>query len=103
MPTEEQTEDVRNEANDNERLFTEENKATVDPDEKLLAHLQEKFSFEYGYKELKRVPAKISVSRLSPDVLDENDTSVDLINDKKTAVPDFFREGVKKSKKALDK
>jgi ATP-dependent helicase/nuclease subunit A len=103
MPNEDQISEIESQINKGERVLTEENKATVEPEEKLLALLEEKFSFEYGYKELKRVPAKISVSRLSPDVLDENDTSVDLINDKKTSVPDFFRGGIKKSKKATDR
>ena len=49
------------------------------------------------------MPAKISVSRLSPDVLDENDTSLDLINEKRTSIPDFFREGARISKKATDR
>ena len=49
------------------------------------------------------MPAKISVSRLSPDVLDESDTSIDLVKDKKTVVPDFFREGAKGRKKATDR
>jgi len=89
--------------NTDELALASDENADITPDEKLLALLNEKFSFEYAYKELKRVPAKISVSRLSPDVLDENDTSVDLVKEKKTAIPDFFREGAKGRKKATDR
>lgn len=77
--------------------------ANITPDGELFKLLEEKFAFEYGYKDLKRVPAKISVSRLSPDVLDENDISVDLIKEKKAALPDFFRQGERHSKKAADR
>ncbi|MBO5204002.1 MAG: UvrD-helicase domain-containing protein [Clostridia bacterium] len=60
--------------------------------------LKEKFAFEYPYKLLKRVPAKLSVSRLSPDVLDENDSSVDIFEQNRpTPVPDFFLPSLQKS------
>ncbi len=59
-------------------------------DLELLHNLQEKFSFQYLYRDLQRIPAKISVSRLSPSVLDENDDSVDLFSEKETKIPDFF-------------
>ena len=78
-------------------------KEAIIPDEALLARLKEKFSFKYAYGDLKRIPSKISVSRLSPDVLDENDTSVDLVREKRTEVPDFFRNTAKTQKKATDR
>ena len=63
----------------------------IEPDSELLSLLREKFDFKYGYSELTRIPAKLSVSRLSPDVLDESDTSADLfVGERKTQIPDFF-------------
>ncbi len=61
------------------------------PDETLLRTLREKYAFTYPYAELYRVPAKLSVSRLSPDVLDEADVSYDLVSTEHTTVPDFFK------------
>ena len=63
----------------------------TDTDPVFKAYLEEKFSFQYPYAELKRIPAKLSVSRLSPDVLDESSPICDLfVTESKTAVPDFF-------------
>ena len=42
------------------------------------ALLRERFSFRYPHRRLLRVPAKLTVSRLSPSVLDEEDTSASL-------------------------
>ena len=68
-------------------------------DQAMLEMLREKFAFSYGYSPLNNVPAKLSVSRLSPDVLDENDGSAELFEaDKRTRIPDFFLYG--KSSKA---
>ena len=103
MPTESAVTEPLATEDENKPASKVEEISNITPDEKLLALLNEKFSFEYEYKALKRVPAKISVSRLSPDVLDENDTSVDLVKEKKTAIPDFFREGAKGGKKATDR
>ena len=62
-------------------------------DDALYQTLCEKYAFRYPYADLRRIPAKLSVSRLSPDVLDESDTSKALFAEqKKTAVPDFFLE-----------
>ncbi len=64
------------------------------PDAELYETLKEKFSYSYGYSHLQKIPAKLSVSRLSPDILDEHDTSAELtLTDKKTKVPDFFITG----------
>ncbi|MBQ2999896.1 MAG: UvrD-helicase domain-containing protein, partial [Clostridia bacterium] len=62
----------------------------VTADAELLEKLKKSFAFQYPYRDLQRIPAKISVSRLSPDVLDEHDDSIDLFSEKKTQVPDFF-------------
>ncbi len=75
----------------------------IEPDEALLARLKDKFAFKYAYGDLNRIPSKLSVSRLSPDVLDENDTSTDLISEKKAAIPDFFRDNAKAIKKAMER
>lgn len=49
------------------------------------------FKFEYDYSALSKIPAKLSVSQLYPDMLDENDTSLDLSKKEKPArIPDFF-------------
>ena len=64
-----------------------------EPDAALLSHLREKFAFSYGYAKLTRIPAKLTVSRLSPSILDENDRSAGLTAEIKTAVPDFFISG----------
>ena len=64
-------------------------------DEALYQRLSSSFEFEYPYLELSRVPSKLSVSRLHPDVLDENDTSYELFVEKSTAVPEFFTRGEK--------
>ena len=66
-------------------------KERVEPDKELYESLCEKFDFSYGYSDLVRVPAKMSVSRLSPDILDENDTSADIFElDEPTRIPDLF-------------
>ena len=58
-------------------------------DSELERILAEKFSFEYPYAKLSRIPAKISVSKLSPDILDEKDTSQELfaVKEKNTVPP----------------
>lgn len=67
---------------------------SVKMDPILYQGLKEKFQYQYPYAELKRVPAKLSVSRLSPDVLDLTDTSADLFPaDKPSRIPDFFVTG----------
>ncbi len=60
-------------------------------DKELYAHLKQKFKFEYPNKLLRRVPAKLSVSRLSPTALDENDGAADIFTEARPAkIPDFF-------------
>ena len=54
----------------------------------LYEKLTEDFAYKYPYLHLSRVPAKISVSRLSPDVLDEANDTLNLFDtDKKASVP----------------
>ena len=58
--------------------------------------LAEKFSFKYPYSDLSKIPAKLSVSKLSPDVLDEEEViSIEDAQrifkaDSKAPVPEFF-------------
>ncbi len=53
--------------------------------------LSEKLRFKYKYSELSRIPAKLSVSRLSPDVLDEGDTAQRLFEDRRSvSTPAIF-------------
>lgn len=70
--------------------------------EVLTQTLKEAFAFTYPYASLSRIPAKLSVSRLSPDVLDREDLSLDLIPQKaRTEIPDFFKaESVSKKSAA---
>ena len=58
----------------------------------LVKRLCSEFSFSYQYQDLSKVPSKLSVSRLYPDILDEADNSFDPFTDvsRKTPVPDFF-------------
>ncbi len=67
-------------------------------DQELYQTLKRKFAFSYPYTELNRLPAKLSVSKLSPDVLDTADVSVDLFDtENDPAVPDFFLSSPKKA------
>ena len=57
----------------------------------LYQKLKSKFAFEYPYEDLQKIPAKLSVSKLSPDVLDLGDTSLSLFDRaSEPRVPDFF-------------
>lgn len=76
---------------------------SVVPDQALLDTLREKYAFSYPYADLYRVPAKLSVSRLSPDVLDETDTSIDLVSTEQTTVPDFFKTGMRRKRNAAER
>ncbi len=79
-------------------------KSEAEPDEALLNILQEKYRFSYPYPDSRKIPAKISVSRLAPDVLDtDNDALVLFDSSVKTPVPDFFRIGSRQKKKATDR
>ncbi len=66
---------------------------TTETDKELLEKLSTSFGFEYQYSDLSRIPSKLSVSRLYPDMLDTNDTSLDLSKkDKPATVPAFFSD-----------
>ena len=66
-------------------------KEFIAEDTVLTEKLKERFSFVYPYSALRRIPAKLSISRLSPDVLDDNDTSFSPFEERKpTAVPSIF-------------
>lgn len=65
--------------------------ASLEIDTELRDYLREKYSFKYPYSELRKLPAKLSVSHLSPDALDQENTSLDLFSSKKkSSIPDFF-------------
>ena len=79
-------------------LCCAENDVTAAPDEQLIERLRDSFEFEYRYKALSKLPAKFSVSRLSPDVLDENDDAVALFDSpKKVEVPAILSGAEKKA------
>ena len=66
--------------------------------QELFESLKQSFSFKYAYSELNRLPAKLSVSKLSPSILDEADTSVSLFDSEAhISVPDFFLSSPKKA------
>ncbi len=70
---------------------------TIEADSKLLSELKEKFDFKYRYSTLSRIPAKISVSRLSPDALDEGDRTLNIFGgERSVAVPEIFGGATKK-------
>ena len=78
--------------------------AKTETDAALLAYLEDKFSFVYPYKALSRLPAKLTVSRLSPDALDEDDSSIELSESaKKAVVPDFFKTDGKSRKSPAER
>lgn len=76
----------------------------TDLDESLAERLKQDFSFKYEYSALSRIPSKLSVSRLYPDILDENDNSLELFTetDKQTKIPDFF-SGIKKEASGVER
>lgn len=65
----------------------------IKENEDLFRYLQERYAFRYPHKDLRRIPAKLTVSRLSPDILDEGDGGAELFAQKKTVLPDFFITG----------
>ncbi len=67
----------------------------------LYQKLQKQFAFEYPYPDLQKIPAKLSVSKLSPDVLDLSDTSLSLFDRAvEPTVPDFFLSTKRKASAA---
>ena len=76
----------------------------IQEDTALTEELQKRFSFVYPYADLRRIPAKLSISRLSPDVLDDNDTSFSPFEERKpTAVPSIFLGIDKKSSTSAER
>ncbi|MBE6667294.1 MAG: helicase-exonuclease AddAB subunit AddA [Ruminococcaceae bacterium] len=68
--------------------------ATIEADPALYEKLCRDFAFEYPHRELLRIPAKLSVSKLSPDILDSDDGSCELFGKPlETRIPDFFISG----------
>ena len=66
----------------------------VTVNQELFDMLREKFAYRYPYEAFRKIPSKISVSKLSPDVLDEFDDSVSFEGEeKKVQIPDFFISG----------
>ena len=64
----------------------------------LYEYMKKSFAFTYPYSSFRRIPAKISVSKLSPDVLDETDTSIAIFDtEKKMRIPEFFTGEVKRT------
>ena len=67
----------------------------------LYEFMKKSFSFEYPYKGLRSIPTKISVSKLSPDVLDESDKSIAIFDtEKNVKIPEFFTGEAKRATKS---
>ena len=66
----------------------------VTEDEELLKKLSDSFEFKYKYVELSTIPSKVSVSDLSPNMLDPKDTdkrsSGIFTKENSVEIPDFF-------------
>ena len=73
------------------------------PNAELLETLREKYAFSYPFAHLYRIPAKLSVSRLSPDVLDESDTAQDLVAAPSAPIPEFFKTGSQSRRSAAER
>ncbi len=58
------------------RLTTTQETENPDVDPDLLKMLRDRFTFEYPYKHISELPAKLSVSKLYPTVLDETEDLV---------------------------
>ena len=81
--------DSVNELSEKEAPTTDEE--TCDEEEKspeaekksaeLVAELRKRFAFEYPYSYISDIPAKLSVSKLSPSLLDENETQGTLLSE----------------------
>ncbi len=56
--------------------------------DKMKSIISERFLFKYPYSALSRVPAKLSVSRLYPEVLDENTVDLETLENT-NSLPDF--------------
>ncbi len=85
-------------------ISSDEVKKEICEDTALTEHLRKKFAFSYDYSELSRVPSKLSVSRLYPDILDENSDSLELFTeDKKAEIPDFFSDTPKAQRSAAER
>ncbi len=78
--------------------ITDNNPEIYAPNLKLYDTLRQKFAFEYPHLSKHRIPAKLSVSHLSPDVLDNTDTALELFdNEKNPIVPEFFLDKPKRA------
>ena len=76
-----------------ENVAKEKNKVSEDDYNEGVSIANERLGFEYPTPLLSKVPSKLSVSRLYPDVLDENDASAELEtdeNEEEFAVPVFI-------------
>jgi ATP-dependent helicase/nuclease subunit A len=59
-------------------FVTKEEASVTEVDETLVSTFKERFDFEYPYEHISRLPAKLSVSSLSPGVLDELESGASL-------------------------
>ncbi len=70
----------------------------------LIDKLRKDFAFKYPFSSLSRIPAKIAVSRLTPDILDESDDTFDIFEKaKKASVPRILEGNTKKEFSATDR
>jgi ATP-dependent helicase/nuclease subunit A len=73
-------------------LVAHDAQISADIDEALIARLKNEFAFKYDYAPLSKIPSKLSVSRLHPDILDENDSSLELFSqsERVALIPDIL-------------
>ena len=82
--------------------YSNENASEIDGS--VYEKVKENIAFEYPYKLQTSLPQKVSVSRLYPDLLDENDDSTELTEDEiplEFKDPDAIRKESEKTKKGI--
>jgi len=84
---------------DSSRSLQSQGSAVAEPDTELLDALRRDYAFTYPHSALSRLPAKLSVSRLSPSILDEESSLTELSlrfeddGSDSFATPDYFLYG----------
>lgn len=81
------------EAEPTEITYAPPEKKTRAREENLYATLTDRFNFEYPNKEIAKMPAKLSVSRLYPDVLDGADDNAEILigrERRRAPLPEFY-------------
>ena len=86
-------EDLNDEEAAEKKAYTAPEKKKRKKEEDIYTTLRERFGFEYPKGELAKMPAKLSVSRLYPDVLDGADENAEILigrERRRAALPEFY-------------